>query len=45
MYTYILYIIFSLYILYLYKKSKIRALLEELFQFDKKSILQEFTIP
>ena len=26
-------------------KSKIRALLEELFQFDKKAISQEFMIP
>ena len=27
------------------KKYKIRALLEELFQFNKKTILQEFLIP
>ena len=31
--------------LMIHKKSKIRALLEELFQFNKKTILQEFMIP
>ena len=29
----------------IYKKSKIRARLEELFQFNKKTIFQEFMIP
>ena len=29
----------------IYKKSKIRAILEELFQFNKKTVFQEFMIP
>ena len=29
----------------MYKKSKISALLEELFQFNKKAIKKEFMIP
>ena len=40
-----MYYIYIMHILYLHKKSKIRALLKELFQFDKKPILQEFMIP